>query len=166
MTEWLITDTHFNHKKLVTIGARPADFQQRIITNWKHKVRPEDTVRHLGDVIVGQQSEMKSIIEGLPGIKILIRGNHDTQADAWYIKRGFKEVHDACVLGDVLLTHEPSAFLYECRFNVHGHYHNSNHHMGDHDLQPWHKLLAIENTDYCPVEFEGFRNSLTDHAVL
>lgn len=71
---------------------------------------------------------------------------------------GFHYATDAIVLGDVMLSHKPIEKLPSgVRLNVHGHWHNDNHHK----RPTWynettHRLLSIETTDYKPVKFEEF----------
>jgi calcineurin-like phosphoesterase family protein len=152
---WLITDTHFNHSMLVNKGHRPANFQDQIITNWKKMVRPADMVFHLGDVILGKNGTLGEIMEDLPGTKVLIRGNHDHESNAWYTRHGFLFVAQGILHGGVWLSHIPADVLPSgAVLNVHGHLHNSAHHGTDF---PAHcKLLSIEHTDYKPVGFDEF----------
>lgn len=152
---WLTTDTHFNHEMLISSGYRPNDFNERIIAAWKRMVFPEDTVYHLGDVILARPSELKDILGNLPGRKILIRGNHDRESDGWYIRSGFLLVAQALLIGGVYLTHAPQANLPDgAVLNVHGHLHGNEHRpSGDSKLC---KLLALEETDYKPVELMEF----------
>lgn len=153
---WLTTDTHFNHEMLSERGYRPSDFNERIISAWKRLVLPEDTIYHLGDVILKRQSELTGILSDLPGRKILIRGNHDRESDGWYIRAGFVCVVQAALVGGVYLTHAPQVTLPDgAIINVHGHLHgNGNGHRPSGDAKC--KLLALEDTDYHPVELIEF----------
>jgi calcineurin-like phosphoesterase family protein len=156
---WLITDTHFNHNKLHTEGWRPADFHQRILDNWKALVHHEDTVYHLGDVIMGRAAELAGIMASLPGTKYLVRGNHDMEPTAWYLKRGFSFVATGILRHEVWLTHRPAETLPSgALLNVHGHLHDRVDKRG---LETWahNKLLAMECTEYKPVEWDEFIDS-------
>lgn len=125
---FLVSDTHFNHQKLTEIGVRPEGFTETIITNWRIIVAPTDTVIHLGDVILGRNSELPDIMAKLPGTKILCLGNHDGHA-GWYEKRGFAIAVKHFQRGDILYSHEPTIPLPTgIRYNVHGHLHLHNHH--------------------------------------
>lgn len=155
---WLTTDTHFQHRKLIEKGFRPADFEAQIIQRWREMVRPHDHIYHLGDVIVGNDTTMVHILESLPGVKTLIRGNHDKRSRTWYRQNGFVDCVDAVVLQDVFLTHEPAKVLpFVCTLNIHGHLHDDNHRRHEYELQPWHQQLALELTGYRPVLLESFR---------
>ena len=156
---WLTTDTHFQHRKLIEKGFRPADFESQIIQRWREMVNPCDHVYHLGDVLVGNDADMVHMLEGLPGTKTLIRGNHDHKTRTWYRENGFADCVDALVIGDVFLTHEPyqSDLPSGCTLNIHGHLHDDNYRRHAYEIKPWHQLLAIELTGYRPVLLESFR---------
>jgi calcineurin-like phosphoesterase family protein len=155
---WLITDTHFNHTMLVRDGHRPADFQKRVVANWQRLVKPQDTVWHLGDVILGQNGTLKEILDTLPGVKYLVRGNHDHESNAWYLRHGFAFVAQGVLHGGVWLTHAPQATLPDgAVINVHGHLHvkEVGHRHGE--AFPEHcKLLSLEEQNYAPVELAAF----------
>ena len=140
MNVYLISDTHFNHQNIATYCQRPSNFTELIIKNWNNTVRPEDTVIHLGDVQIGKKSEW--IMQGLPGRKILIRGNHDRDKSVtWWMEHGFDFACDSLVFRQCLLTHEPANAIIRsdghrpysaldeglpdgCLLNIHGHLHN------------------------------------------
>jgi calcineurin-like phosphoesterase family protein len=155
---WLITDTHFNHDMLVTEGYRPADFQEQICRNWSRLVLHQDTVIHLGDVIMKRPSELVEIMKNLLGTKILVRGNHDRESDGWYIRSGFSYVAQGILIGGVWLTHAPQVTLPDgAIINVHGHLHAGTHRT---EATSAHcKLFSLEADGYGPVgldEFVGF----------
>ena len=150
---WLITDTHYNHKRIIEKCERPEDYEAQINRNWCLLVKPTDTIIHLGDVIMYKNNLLKGILEKLPGRKILVRGNHDAKSRSWYERNGFHYCCDALQLGSVLLTHKPCKVLPDgVRLNVHGHWHN----RPKEPLSPQHKLLSIERTNYKPVLMEQF----------
>jgi calcineurin-like phosphoesterase family protein len=157
MNVWVIADTHFNHKNMVTLCGRPENFTELILSNWRGLCRPDDLTIHLGDVIFGQAGKLTEYLASVPGRKWLVRGNHDYNTTTWYLNHGFDAVVDAMVFSRVLFTHKPADVLPSgCVVNVHGHLHNSQHHEGEYKPQPWHKLLALEYTDYKPVELMKF----------
>lgn len=173
MNVYIISDTHFNHQNMQTYCLRPSNFTERIIKNWNQTVKPEDTVIHLGDVMIGKKSEW--IMPSLPGRKILIRGNHDrSQSCAWWMGHGFDFVCDGLIFRHAWLTHEPANTLpVETEINIHGHLHNiwDGFHNPERIARDkeflgidftkrlkhlWQRLFAIEYTDYRPVEFNKF----------
>lgn len=165
MNVWLISDTHFNHDKIATYCDRPADFTERIIKRWQEIVQWEDTVIHLGDVLIGNRRSIDEIMGILPGRKVLVRGNHDRQhSNTWWMEHGFSFACDGMKFRNCWLTHEPSTSLADgCELNIHGHLHNIWHRFKADGVKqetklrkPWQRLFAIEYTDYRPVDFDKF----------
>lgn len=167
MKTYLITDTHYNHGKIKTYCQRPDNFTELIIKNWQNTVTEEDLVIHLGDVIIGKRQDLKMIMDQLPGKKVLVMGNHDEdKSPTWFMSNGFDFACKAMAYRGCWLTHRPSGELPAgCTINIHGHLHNfmektpdervkANH--GVYVPKPYHRLLAIEYTDYKPVEFDKF----------
>lgn len=138
-------------------GFRPIGFTELVLKNWRELVNEIDTTIHLGDVILGENGTLGEILATIPGRKILVRGNHDLESNAWYERHGFHYVAQGILHGGVWLSHYPCINLPDgAVLNVHGHLHN-NTHRGDAAILPAHcKLLAIENTEYKPVEFNEF----------
>lgn len=84
MSIYAIGDLHFStsvNKPMDIFGGHWDTHQNKIIENWKNKVKDDDTVLILGDTSWAiNLSEAKwdlDIINDLPGKKIFIRGNHD-----------------------------------------------------------------------------------------
>jgi calcineurin-like phosphoesterase family protein len=139
------------------------------LNNWKATVKPEDLVIHLGDVILHKKHDIEGILKSLPGRKVLVRGNHDSQwsCDRW-MTAGFDFACDGMKFRNCWLTHEPSTSLADgCKLNIHGHLHNIWHgfaaecYVGPPELKTklrhdWQRLFAIEYTGYLPVEFDKF----------
>lgn len=143
MKFFVISDTHFNHSKIIEYENRPEDFNEQIIRNWNKVVNDHDIVIHLGDVILGKDSELPDFMRRLNGTKILTRGNHDHHNDDWYMERGFDFVTDYYVYKNLAFSHAPMTPLpiqtnrqktgtltWEARpvdLNIHGHLHRMLH---------------------------------------
>lgn len=143
MKVYIISDTHFNHTKLIEYENRPANFNDIIIANWNKVVNDHDLVIHLGDVILGRNSELQSILSRLNGTKVLCRGNHDHESMQWYMERGFDFVCDYFIYKNLAFSHAPLTPLpimnnrqkggtdswveIEVAFNIHGHFHRGKH---------------------------------------
>ncbi len=162
---FVVSDTHLNHANIAIYCDRPKNFTDMIIKRWNERVKPEDTVIHLGDVAIGPRQLCEFQVRSLTGKKILVRGNHDQRgSNSWWMDHGFDFCCDALVYNDCWLTHEPAKSLPDgCKLNIHGHLHNL---WGkkDHKTQivhiklyePWQRLFSIEYTDYYPIEFQEF----------
>lgn len=135
------SDTHFGHanilkycpnRKFSTVD----EHDEHLIRVWNDKVKPDDTIFHLGDFAFGAIEKSYSILDRLHGKKVLITGNHDVRhmkhqefRDRWRaIFRGYHEVevqfqgHTALIV----LCHFPLESFNKMRygsFHCHGHTH-------------------------------------------
>lgn len=164
--DYIITDTHWGHDLMQKYCNRPPDFGQKIINQWQATIQPQDTVYHLGDVTWGSQGQLQQIMNGLPGTKILIRGNHDrNKSNNWFKKCGFAAVVEKAQVSGVILSHFPAIITQEeidyGIINIHGHFHNN-------DPKKWEKrmtkkitsshfLMILENVEYRPILLESAR---------
>ena len=160
---YLISDTHFNHKNIITYENRPfssiSEMNDEMIKRWNAVVKPEDTVIHLGDVGLGNESTLKGIVPQLNGHKILIKGNHDTKSKNFYLECGFEEVVSTKleVIDGVRIyfSHRPESRPgdgSEYDIHLYGHVHT----LGCHDLYPTiarnGACLCVERWNYTPVQ--------------
>lgn len=76
--KFFTADTHFNHKNIIRYCNRPfstvEEMNETLIRNWNEKIKPNDTVYHIGDFGFGN---LEPILKRLNGKKILIIGSHD-----------------------------------------------------------------------------------------
>lgn len=83
MALYAIGDTHLSLSvnKPMTVFHGWDDYVQRLKTNWRALVAPEDTVVIPGDVSWGMSLEQAkadfAFLQSLPGRKLLLKGNHD-----------------------------------------------------------------------------------------
>jgi calcineurin-like phosphoesterase family protein len=151
------TDTHFFHDKLLSVPPDPRKkgYEEVIIERHRYVLNDNSVLVHLGDVILHQYDELKPILNYWAGKKILVRGNHDKKSKTWYLKNGFDFVCDAFVYNRILFTHipQPVGMLDYFDYNVHGHFHNAPERYLEFTTIEKHRLLALEYTDYYPVEF-------------
>lgn len=97
---WFTSDLHFNHSNILKYEAETRPFatlnemNEVIIKNWNDRVKPEDTIYVLGDLIMGQLEAGRECVERLNGKIILIRGNHDTPKRLEMFKEMGIEIHD------------------------------------------------------------------------
>lgn len=129
---WLVSDTHFGHAGVCRFtrddGTKlrpwddPAEMDEAMIKAWNDRVRPNDKVYHLGDVVINRRA-MKTLAR-LNGDKVLIRGNHDIFRDTEYMEY-FRELRAYHVMNGMILSHIPvhEASLGRFGVNIHGHLH-------------------------------------------
>jgi len=83
---FLTSDTHFGHagvcRFLRNDGVTklrpwdsPEEMDEEMVKRWNERVRPNDKVYHLGDVVINRRA--LDIMSRLNGDKVLIRGNHE-----------------------------------------------------------------------------------------
>lgn len=85
MSIWAISDLHLSfgvpNKGMDIFGEHWKDWTDKIATQWKSHISPEDLVLIPGDISWAKQLQEAQIdlnwIDSLPGTKVLIRGNHD-----------------------------------------------------------------------------------------
>lgn len=168
MKIWVISDTHFGHKKLIEYG-RPGDFEKKIIKGLK-VLRGNDLLIHLGDVCIGNDVIWhRDIIAKLPCRSVLVRGNHDRKTAEWYLAHGWDMVCDSFQMiyrgKNIVFSHCPEmpAYWYNrTRFegydlNIHGHLHN-NCHRGIVCNEAC-RLISLELLNYQPIQLDGLLGS-------
>jgi calcineurin-like phosphoesterase family protein len=135
---WVISDTHFYHTNIIRycrprFTATPEGTEvmnKFMIDNWNSRVKPDDIVYHLGDVVFKTPQDIAAnLIDSLHGIKILIRGNHDKGYQSM-LDMGFAAVMEEAVIKvdrySVLLRHRPlTNFPNHVHAVFHGHIHNA-----------------------------------------
>jgi calcineurin-like phosphoesterase family protein len=107
---------------------------------------------------------LAQIMAVLPGIKILVRGNHDHYRIGQLQDAGFHFVCDGFRIGEIYFSHEPTRRLPEfVRLNIHGHFHKDGQRfLGSYAQFPWYAdyperyLLAEVETDLGPILLREF----------
>ncbi len=84
---YFTSDLHLGHKNIIKLCNRPfssvEEMDERLIANWNDKVKENDTVYVLGDLIYKSSDNPEKYLSRLKGKKILLVGNHD---DGWLHK--------------------------------------------------------------------------------
>lgn len=175
-TTFLISDTHFGHEKTCTTFRREdgsplrpfasaEEMDEAMISRWNARVRPNDKVYHLGDVVISRR--FLSVLARLNGDKVLIRGNHDIFKLQDYTEY-FRDVRGYHVMNGMILSHIPVHPDSLARFgtNIHGHLHANrvrlpigmgatpNHVIYGQDIDARYHCVCVEHTDYAPISLE------------
>ena len=166
---FLTSDTHFGHTGVCRFTRndgvtklRPWDdaneMDEEMVRRWNDRVRPNDKVYHLGDVVINRKA--LSIMNRLNGDKVLIRGNHDIFKDTDY-REYFRELRAYHVMNGMILSHIPIHPESLSRFgtNIHGHLHANRVMKTDLfsdqvSVDPRYHCVCVEQTDYTPILFE------------
>lgn len=121
MTVWFTADLHLGHRFVTELrGFASIDEHDTALCDaWRKVVRPADQVWVLGDIAVSNPTYALELIDGLPGTKHLIAGNHDAchpmHRDAYKRQRDYLSVFDSVQAfarrrvngAEVLLSHFP-----------------------------------------------------------
>lgn len=163
---WLISDTHFNHSKILEFNgydgkpvrnfASVAEMNQCMLDNWNDVVKPNDSVIHCGDVLFGPDKVdwLNANFAKLPGKKRLVLGNHD---NVKFLAPFFKDIQLWIQKDNIIFTHtplHPSTLAEAHRFgdsdvlNVHGHIHSNPSPEGP------YKCVCVEQINFAPVNIE------------
>lgn len=123
---WVGTDWH-----VWSVGHTPHHPYQSVSNirqlsdSYANDIQVDDVFIYLGDLCdpaVTDLNELKCLVQNIPGYKILVKGNHDTETDYFYRDIGFDEVCDVCVINQVAFSHFPLKVEPDM-INVHGHLH-------------------------------------------
>jgi len=78
------SDHHFGHENIIKYCNRPfsnaREMNKVMIKRWNEKVKPKDSVYHLGDFGITYKENLKTILDQLNGKIYLIAGNHESAA--------------------------------------------------------------------------------------
>ena len=167
---FLVSDTHFGHTGVCRFvrndgvtKLRPWDTAEEMdefmVKAWNERVRPNDKVYHLGDVVINRKA--LGIMRRLNGDKVLIRGNHDIFKDTDY-REHFRELRAYHVMNGMILSHIPihSESLGRFGVNIHGHTHANRVMMPGFTgkitniVDVRYHCVCVEHTDFAPILFE------------
>jgi len=180
VNRFVISDTHFGHtnswaKFKLEDGCTPLrpfssteEMDETMIERWNDRVKPGDTVYHLGDVVINRK--YLHLVSRLNGRKILIRGNHDIFRHEDYRDVGFEQIHGVRVFVDkFILSHiplHPDCVSGRFRVNVHGHLHantikDPTRTEFDYSIRDWvpskdprYMCVCVEQTGFAPLHFD------------
>jgi calcineurin-like phosphoesterase family protein len=172
---WITSDQHWAHRNIRAYCDRPDNHFEIMRRLWLERVQPEDTVLHLGDLVVyPKQEDIEYWIEGLTGKKYLLRGNHDKLNPRVYKEMGFTVLAPPAIRWQetvdhrgrhlrtpylywhspqdgkrILFSHYPDRERLDWAVNIHGHIHN--------DPRAYQELperdyrnVSVEVVDYAP----------------
>ena len=181
---FLVSDTHFGHTGVCRFTRNdgvtklrpwddPDEMDEEMIRRWNDRVRPNDKVYHLGDVVINRKA-LKTMAR-LNGDKVLIRGNHDIFRDDEY-REYFRELRAYHVMNGCILSHIPVHVESLGRFgvNIHGHLHanrvkkirgvdvKTGAILYSKEIDPRYHCVCVELTDFAPILLEDVYKRITD----
>jgi calcineurin-like phosphoesterase family protein len=168
---WLISDTHFGHDKTCTVFKRDdgtplrpfrdaEEMDEELVRRWNERVRKNDKVYHLGDVVIARKS--LATLYRLNGDKVLIKGNHDIFKLNDYTNH-FRDIRGYHVMSGLILSHVPvhadSIERFGC--NVHGHLHFRRVMLGNR-IDPRYFNVSVECIDFAPILLEDLKKRILE----
>lgn len=134
---YITSDTHFHHKNIILFenGRRHfkdvEEMNETIVSNWNAVVTNNDTVYHLGDLGIANDTKILEVVSHLKGNIKLVPGNHDKTSllkrlealpNVEVMPLMFKEKHHKKI---VYFTHYPVMLGSDRKnlFCLHGHIH-------------------------------------------
>jgi calcineurin-like phosphoesterase family protein len=173
---FLVSDTHFGHAGVCKFTrddgvtklrpwTDPDEMDEEMVRRWNDRVRPNDKIYHLGDVVINRRA-LKTLAR-LNGDKVLIRGNHDIFPDTEY-REYFRELRAYHVMNGMILSHIPLHDESLGRFgtNIHGHLHANRVRkprgfdvktgtiLYSTEIDPRYWCACVEQTDFAPILLE------------
>lgn len=160
---YFTADTHFSDENIILYENRPFEnavkMDRELILKWNGIVSNNDTVYILGDF--GAQGSESLLLSQLKGEKYLVKGNHDSNTNAYYREAGFKEVYDFPIITREfwILSHEPLYVNENMPYaNIFGHVHNSPLYK---TYSRHHYCVSVERTNYAPISFDEIISKIT-----
>lgn len=156
---YYVSDLHFGHKNILEMCKRPfssiEEMDERLVENWNKRVKKNDKVYILGDLIYKSTTPPEAYLERLKGEKVLILGNHDKW---WVDKVDLTKYFSFVMRLDVINTGKGKATLchfpmmdFEGRYLIHGHIHANT------DMDYWSVLKNSDRTLNAGVDVNGFQ---------
>lgn len=113
---------------------RTPDEFQIMYDNYVSTIKEGDLFLFLGDlcdVETATDEELdliKSLLHAIPGYKVMMRGNHDTMDDYFYLMLGFDEICQIGKCHHLVFSHKPCLVGID-EINIHAHLHSEKDHM-------------------------------------
>jgi calcineurin-like phosphoesterase family protein len=139
---WFTSDTHFYHKNILKFcpttrqGKDEVEMTELMIENWNSRIKPGDTVHHLGDFSFGTTTQTENVLTRLNGDIHLKAGNHDgrniMEGRLTYYFASIK-TYGTIKVGDhrIVMMHYPIESwdqMHRGTIHLHGHIHGDDHH--------------------------------------
>jgi len=133
MNYWVTSDLHLGHANIIKYCNRPfgslEEMNEKIIKRWNERIKPDDTVYHLGDfcfksaIDKGNGMPIKPMdwLKQLNGNIMLIKGNHEGNNG---IKTNIQSIKIKYAKYIINMCHRPQDISYNCDFNLVGHVHD------------------------------------------
>ncbi len=176
---WFTSDLHFGHDREFIWGPRGFKsvykMNETIIENWRNTVKYDDDIYVLGDLMLGNEDNIK-LIKTLKGNIHIVRGNHDTDArmklysQCWNVveitEGQFLKVNGQnfylCHYPTMTSNLEKGTNLKEYTINLYGHTHQKTNFYQD---IPFMYHVGLDSHDCKPVALEEVLSDIGKEAA-
>ena len=166
------SDNHFGHANIIKHSNRPyasvEEMDDALVTNWNERVKPEDTIYHIGDFAFKMRTKaINMVMSRLNGHKFLIYGNHDKKevlrSEGWTWQGPYKRIK---VNGQGIIL-----FHYGCRvwdgshrgtWQLYGHSHGS---LPD-DPNTKSFDVGVDCHNYAPLHFDEVSKIMENYSFV
>lgn len=177
MSLWFTSDTHFGHENIIQYCSRPfssvQEMDEKLIENWNHVVKPDETIYHLGDFTLAGEDNARVYFQRLDGKINIVPGGHDwkwLRGEEYYSRSG----HQVTILPPLhtikvpQLDHDTSQLVVLCHYAMrvwdrshYGSWHLYGHSHGN--LPPLENSLdvGVDNWGYQPLSLEEIEKEIT-----
>lgn len=156
---FLISDTHFGHANILKFvgqyGSRVRphwedvdSMNEDMIERWNKTVGVNDTVYHLGDVVMNRR--YLPLVGRLNGNKELVMGNHDVFHVNEYMTY-FKRLHGSVKKANLVMSHIPIHPI-EIPVSAYGQVHGHIHEKTMNNARYFN--VSVEVIDYTPISLD------------
>lgn len=184
---YFTSDLHLCHKNIIKYARPQFEFSDEglqqcedlILKNYNDVITDDDIVVFLGDIAF-LKSEFKPHISEychkLKGRKLMLRGNHDTITDKFFLSCGFEKIIDYILFENIFICHYPLSEpdskreaefkeIFEennCNTVIHGHIHSKEPDSSD-GIVRFNMCVDYAPNHYSPVLFN---NEELEHYIL
>lgn len=164
---WFTSDTHFGHDKEFIWKVRGfnscEEMNETLVEQWNEKVKENDDVWHLGDIMLGSESNLR-YLEKLKGRIHIIYGNHDTNnrcalyntvpsvmRGSWAEQQKWNGYHFYLSHFPTITSNLEKESLKQCTINLYGHTHQTTNFYLEY---PFMYHVGVDSHNCAPVSLE------------
>lgn len=164
------SDTHLYHKRAAGFRNKSAeDHDELIISNWNNKIKPKDTIFHIGDFAMAKKAEIIALIKRLNGRIYLIEGNHDKKkfnleaTSLLHFKDNYLEIDVVENDGNIqrlIMSHYPMRIWNRAHYGswqIHGHCHGHLEINGSRQID-----VGVDTNDFKPYSYAEIKAYMQD----
>ena len=173
---WLTSDTHFNHNKEFIWKVRGfescEEMNETLVERWNERVKDDDDVYHLGDVMLGSPDSIE-YIKRLNGRIHIIYGNHCTNnrialyntvpsvvSAEWATRLKINGYHFYLSHFPTITSNLEKETLKQCLINLYGHTHQKTNFYLDY---PFMYHVGVDSHNCYPISIDQVIYDLVEH---